>query len=254
MSIESNQNNSVTDLIDDINFINQSNMAEIKSIGHRLRQRVRGGFQAEEVKDLLIDEISTQLGQLTTKVKLAEKTIDSLQARQKPVSKVKTVSAGSTNDKQVDGQIFAANVLADNKNILPVEISSNGISFCWSGADPEIRFSFFLDRTRKLEMQIRLFALIKPGYSKQLMVFIDDEHIKHQFRLDGSLFVTSCLLPVSEKKGQTEVRIVLPATHSPAGLSDSKDERQLGIAISEISFVSPANGFVRLLRRLRLSK
>jgi hypothetical protein len=254
MSIEKNLDFLTTDLIDDINFINQANMAEIKSIDNRLRQRIGDEIQSQETADSLIQEISTQLGQLAVKVELVEKIIHSLKPEQKLVSDTYPVSAGITDKQQVAHNLFTADVLAENNNILSMETSSNGVSYCWSGADPEIRFQFSLDRARKLEMQIWIFALIKPEYSKQLMVFIDGEHIKHQFRLKGSLFFASCLLPVSDKKGQTEVKIVLPGTHSPADLSGSKDGRQLGIAISEISFVPPASGFVRLLRRLRLSK
>ena len=103
-------------------------------------------------------------------------------------------------------------------------------------------------------MQIRLFALIKPEYSKQMKVLIDGKHIKHRFTLDGSLFVVSCLLPSSDKSSQTGVKIVLPGTHSPTDLGSSLDGRKLGIAISEIRFGKPDSGFDPLLKRLRLKK
>jgi hypothetical protein len=101
-------------------------------------------------------------------------------------------------------------------------------------------------------MQIRMVALIKPEYSKQLKVFIDGTHVNHRFILDGSLFVVSCLLPYSTKTSLTEVIIRLPATHCPTDLGSSLDGRRLGIAISEICFGKPESSFTHLLKRLKL--
>ena len=253
MSIERNKNNQTSDLLDDINFINESNIAEIGVLGHRLRQRIGEETLTEEVNDLLINEVSTQLGQLTTKVKLTEKAIHSLQSRQKLKARAGTDIAVERKEDQ-SGVSFPANIISENNNMLPVEKSPDGISFCWTGAAPETRFSFSVDRSKILEMQIRVIALIKPEYSKQLKVFIDDAHVKHRFSRDGSMFVVSCLVPVSSNASMTRVKICLPATHSPSELGDSQDGRKLGIAISEIHFGKPGTRLTHFLKKLKIIK
>jgi len=66
------------------------------------------------------------------------------------------------------------------------------------------------------------------------------------------LFVASCVLPPTDKDGQTEISVILPATHCPTDLGAGLDGRTLGIAISEIRFGKPESGFSHLLRRLKL--
>jgi len=240
-------------LLDDIHFVNQAASKEIRHVESRLRERIGDEALPENLAAPLLEEISTQLGQLAAKVKLTEKAIHSLQSRQKNKTKAGNNIAVAPGTKQA-GISFPANALAGTGNLLPLETASNGISYCWTGADPETGFSFALDRSKKLEMQIRLFALIKPEYSKQLKVIIDGAHVKHRFTLDGSLFVVSCRLPVSATTSQTTVSIILPATHCPTDLGGGLDGRTLGIAISDIHFGKPTSRLTHLLRRLRIKK
>jgi len=249
-----NQKNLATDeLLDDIRYVNMSNEAEIQRVGEDLLQHLAEVKLPKSVTNALIENISTQLGQLAVKVKMTEKAIQSLQAEQKhngkPGKNTEIQNGFQTNEKR-----FPANQLVGGGNLLPLESSTGGVSYRWSGAGLEIPFQFMLNRNNKLEMQIRLYALIKPEYSKLLKVFIDGQHIKHRFYLDGSLFVVSCTLPVSASASQTEIKIQLPGTHSPSELGGGPDHRKLGIAISEIRFCKPSSGLSYLLKRLRLKK
>jgi len=263
MTPENQQHLNISELLEDIRYVNQTTEAEIQRIGTHIRQLIDEANLTQSVTDFLVDDMSTQLGQLAAKVKLTEKAIQSLQTRQNNKS-----GPGKSTDKQnksesgdvriatiqVSDMVFPANRLAGNRNLLPVEITSNGISYCWSSADPEILFNFSLNRQHKLEMQIHLSALIKPEYSNKLKVFIDGQHIKHRFYLDDPLFVISCVLPVSTSTKRTEVRLLLPGTHSPSELGSGADNRILGLAISEVRFGAPGGGFSYLLKRLRLKK
>ena len=118
---------------------------------------------------------------------------------------------------------FTANQLAHNKNLLPIESSADGINYCWSGASPQLDFTFSLDRRRSFSMQVRVFALIKPEYLKQLKLFIDGMHIKHRFSVDRRLFVLSCNLPHLNKKVRLKSRSYCllrtsPANWAPVGM------------------------------------
>lgn len=242
------------ELLNDIHHVNQITKEEIKRSGDYMRQLIDKTPLPAKVADSLVSEISSQLGQLTATVNLADKAIRKLQARQKPDRKAKSIVAEVKSKNRLSYLRFDAHQLVGNKNLLPMEVSTSGINYCWSGADPEIQFSFPLNRSKALGMHIRLIALIKPEYSKKLKILIDDRHIKHSFRRDGSLFVVSCVLPYSEKTTQTDVKVILPATHSPSDLDGSNDGRKLGIAINEIRFGKPESSINRLLVRLKLKK
>ena len=240
----------VSDLLDDIHYVNQANRVEIKRINSQIRSRIAETDLAGNVADAIIDEVSSQLGRLSTNVKLADKAIRSIKPERN--HKIAVASSKDESNSKAAGLQFNALQLAGNKNLLPMEHSHSGISYAWSAADPETQFEFSLDRSKVLGMQLRLFALVKPEFSKQLKVFVDGTHVKHHFHVDKGFYVVSCNLSPSSKASQTQIKIVLPATHSPADLGISQDVRTLGIAISEIRFGKPESGFSHLLRRLKL--
>ncbi len=254
MPTERKQPINAGELLDDIRYINQASKTEIKAIGNRLRERIVDASLPNTVTDSLINEISDQLGRLATRVNLVEGTIKSLQSDRKPTTAVVNIPTEITHSNQSNDLRFTASQLAGSRNLLPMESSKEGVVYRWTGANPDITFSFPLDRSKALGMRVRLFALIKPEFSKQLRVLVDGHHVKHSFGLDGSLFVVNCVLPPSDKKTTTEVKIVLPATYSPMELGSSHDGRKMGVAINEIHFGQPESGLTRLLKRLRFKR
>lgn len=240
----------IRELLDDIHHVNQANKVEIKRINSLIRSRIAETDLSENVADAIIDEVSSQLGQLSANVKLTDKAIRSINPERN--QNLAVASSKRESGSNVTGVQFSARQLAGNKNLLPMEHSRSGVSYVWSAADPETQFVFSLDRSKVLGMQLRLFALVKPEFLKQLKVFIDGSHIRHRFHVDKGLYVVSCNLPPSSKASQTHIRILLPATHSPVDLGISQDVRMLGIAISEIRFGQAESGFTHILRRLKL--
>jgi len=251
MSPKKQQLFKTSELLEDINYVNKANKDEIQRIKDRVRLCITEAELADETVNAIIEEVSNQLAQLSVKVKLAEKAVHSIEPRQWRESTSST--ARDKRHHQGPDLRFNAGQLAGHRNLLPIE-SSGDTSFLWSGSSPEIQFTFSLDRSKILGMQIRLFALIKPEFSKQLMVSIDNTHVKHKFGVDDGLFVVSCNLPPSSSTGQTNIKIVLPDTHRPVDLGTSNDARKLGIAIHEIHFGKPESRVNHLLKRLRLSK
>ena len=238
------------DLLDDINYLNQATKDEIQQINSQIRLRINEADLVGNVADSIIEEISSQLGRLTVKVKLTEKAIRSTIIRQDRKSKLDPKKSKLVNDGE--SLILGPELLVGNRNLLSIESSGDGISYVWSGSNPEIQFTFPLNRSKAIGMQIRLFALIKPEYSKQLKVLIDEIPVKHRFCLNEGLFVLSCNLPPSKETGQTTIAIILPATHSPMEVGSSEDKRKLGIAFHEICFGKPESRFAHLFKRLKL--
>lgn len=239
-----------SELLNDIRHVNQVTKEEIKRSSDQIRQLVYETSIPNKEADDLISEISVELGQLSAKVYLADKAILALQAKQK--TKAKTAVERTKVERQPLSLKVEAHQLTRYKNLLPLETSHGGTTYCWTGADPETLFSFDLDRKKPIGMYVRVFAFIKPEYSKKLSILIDGQHIKHFFSLSGSIFILSCVLPPSTDTKKTDVKIILPDTHSPTDLGGGLDDRKLGIAIVDFSFGKPESGFSRLLKRLKL--
>lgn len=251
MQEEKQQQLNISELLDDITYVNQANKAEIKRVGDLMRSRIAAAKLPGKIPDSLIKELSGQLGQLSAQVKMTEKLVRSNRHGRK--NKTAPVSLKNKIKSNIPEVRFGVEQLAGTKNLLPIESTGDGVSYVWSSSDPEIRFSFNLDRSKSVGMKIRLFALIKPEFSKQLKILIDGTHINHRFSVDEGLFVLSCTLAPSIKSERTEVKIVLPATHSPMELGPSRDDRKLGVAITEICFGKPEGGLNHLLKRLKIS-
>jgi hypothetical protein len=145
---------------------------------------------------------------------------------------------------------IVANQLAGIPNLWPLERSPDGLAYCWTGADPEFRLSFRVERGRSLQLQVRLYSLIKDDYARQIRLLVDGEPIDHEVSRDGALTILQGALPVREGLDATELKIALPATHSPASLGTSPDERKLGVALNEIRVFTNVGAINRLLRRL----
>jgi hypothetical protein len=245
----------IVTLLDDIAYVNKASGEEIERVGRRIDQLIAGAALPREIADALAREISGQLGPLSAQVKFTASAVRSLQSQsgQSRSGQSRSAPASPAKSDAPAGLCFPAEALAGNKNLLPLE-AANGLKFSWSGADPEIRFEFALDRSQRVELQMRLVALIKPEYSRQMRVLVDGRHLAHRFAPDGALYLVSCVLPATGQAGQTEVRIILPDTHCPTDLGSGLDGRRLGIAIHEIRFVRPRSALGRLFKWLKLAK
>jgi hypothetical protein len=148
---------------------------------------------------------------------------------------------------------ITAQQLAANANLWPPESSPDGRTFCWSGSDPEIQFSFSLDRRSALQLQIRLHALMQDEYARQASITVDGQNLAHRVIREGTLTILSLELPARKRNNNalTVLKLVLPGTCSPADQGMNQDDRQLGVAINEIRLVRSLGAVAWLLRRLR---
>lgn len=245
------QDADIAQILDDIHFVNLMTEAEIERARSRIHHLITESALGAEAARELEEEVSRHLGQLGARVTLAEKAVGSLRPKQKSAAKHRGRAAVSVKKGPATLYRLSAEQFPTAGNLLPVESSPEGISYRWSGADPEVRFALTLERGPKQELQLLLVALIKPEYLKQMKIFVDSRHLSHEFFKQGTLYVASCALPARNGKAETQVKVVLPGTHSPMDLGDSLDNRKLGIAISEIRIVKRQNPLARVIRRVR---
>ena len=233
-------------LLEDVRWVNQAAHNEAQRLEAQLRQRIADTWMPGPAGDALLQEIAAALGELSARVRLAEQGVSRLQqelAEEKPAARGRALSPGSV--------VFPCDRLGEGPGLLPVETSANGVSFRWSGADPRIEITLPVERARALDLDILLFALIRPEFARQMRIHVDGQPVAHRFARDGALFVVSARMPAAPGTGTARITLLLPATHSPAELGLSKDRRALGVAISEIRFVPVPGAWARLLRKLR---
>jgi hypothetical protein len=195
----------------------------------------------------LLAEIATLLGSLSQRVMTVDQSVQSLATRLG-----RAPSRASASEIPVGAVVFPCDRLGATGNLLPLEVSPEGISFRWSGAEPALDMEFAVQRKRNKEMELRLHALVRPEFARQLKLIVDGTHRPHDFRKDGPLYLVRCNLPARNEAGPTRVRLELPSTHSPSELGASVDSRRLGVAICEVRFQPPASMLTRLRRVLRL--
>ena len=235
------------ELLQDIRYVNQQNRGEINRLSDRFNHFIDAASLPTSVASSLVTELSAQLGQLSARVKLTEKAIGSLQSKHQSETVVWTAGERNDDDPQSSEHRERQGQMTATCDLMAPEFSANGISFCWSGSNPEIQFAFTVKRRVELQLKIRLFALIKLNYLKRMKILVDGEHLKHSFGLEGPYYVARCIVPAAATSDRTLLKIVLPDTHSPAELATTNDNRKLGLAITNISFGTPERRFLRTL-------
>lgn len=253
MSLEKSSQTEINELLSDIQLVNRITNQEINQISELLEQKTGTSDLDNVTGHILTKEISDQLGQLRARVSLCETSLKSLQISIGGTAGADITPPPERTLEQLTALSIPAAKLRTKPDLLPIEYDKSGTDFRWSGSNPEIAFELELDRSARLELQIRLFALVKPEYSKTLQVMIDGTHIKHRFYKDGSIYVVSCPMPIRPEKTETLVTVSLPASHTPKELGTSQDDRKLGIAINEIRVGRPIGWLTRVLKRLKSS-
>jgi hypothetical protein len=234
----------IADLLGDVSYLNQAANDEAVHLAQQLRQCVESSWTPDPVGETALSEIGGALGALSARVKLVENSLQCLQLQLDHQSR-------PTNRRvQPPGMvILSCDELGDVAGLLDKETSAEGIDYRWSGDNPVIELALKVARAHSTELQIALFALIRPAYGQQMKIRVDGQEFSHRFARDGALFLATVNLPPSSA-ALTRIVIELPATHSPAELGQSTDLRRLGVALSEIRFLPRAGLLMRLLKRL----
>lgn len=253
MSTTDQVSDEVMELVRDIQFVNTRSAKEIDTIRIELMHRVGESTFSDVEKQSIIDDISVQLGNLTTRLRLCEQAVETLVTKHSALSENPIeIPADEPKLTPATVLILKPTELHFSPNLLPLEYAPDGASFRWSGASPSMKAEFDLDRTTDLEFQIRLYTLIKPEFGKNLRMSFDGRQVNHKSYRKGHSLVVYCPLKKSSGGNKTSLEIMLPSTHSPLELGVSQDDRKLGIAISEVRFCKPKGKLINLLRRFGL--
>ena len=243
-----NQDN-LEELLEDVRYVNQLSQLECQRIAALVRQRVAEASLPDMVSEALLAEIADHLAGMEARIQLMERAIRDLENRIPGVHGHGT--PGSRSLLPPSEKAFPAAWLAQAPNMGSLQKNPDGAEYSWTGPAPRTEFVVPLGPERPLELHVRLVALIKPEFLRELQILVDNSHLPHRVSQDGNTYLASALMPEPSGSKQTRIAIVLPSTHSPRELGTSQDTRKLGVAINEISFTRPVSRAKRILARLR---
>jgi hypothetical protein len=128
--------------------------------------------------------------------------------------------------------IEADQMLRPHDGFYPVEYTSEGIPFRWTGPSVQFCFSVFVDRSAGADVNLLALTSIDFELQKNLTLIADGETVPVEVVPEPSGFAITAFVPPRPDRGVTSLVFVLPAVLAPPGGTDA---RQLGIAFARLS-------------------
>jgi hypothetical protein len=116
-------------------------------------------------------------------------------------------------------------------NLYPCEFTPSNIPYRWTGPDKETTFFVWIDRSEERILTIEILSAIQPNVLDDLVVSIDSQKIPY-VRLPQGILVR-----LNERQGRpglTEICLIVPQNYTPKEVSDTADDRPLGLALSRL--------------------
>jgi hypothetical protein len=126
-------------------------------------------------------------------------------------------------------------VLPFQDGFYPVEHTSDGTPFRWTGPSPHFSFDVFIDRSLEVEVRLDVLNCIDFDVQKNLSLLADGESVPVTLKEAAPGFTATAILPRREGKEGTNLVFVLPATIAPPG---TEDTRSLGVAFAKFRAVA----------------
>jgi hypothetical protein len=126
-------------------------------------------------------------------------------------------------------------MLRSQDGFYPLEHTSDGVPFRWTGPEPQFSFDVFIDRTQGAEARLEVLNCIDFEVQKAIALLADGESVPVTLEQTGTGFVATAALPPRAVANATNLIYMLPATLMPLG---SKDTRALGVAFGRFTAVS----------------
>jgi len=115
MAPEKQQPFDATQILNDITLVNQANKIEIEQIKEHLNLRISNAGLDGAIAETIIEEVTNQLGQLSVKVDLLEKSIRDIRSTNKWSNEISTTTI---NTRNIQPQLqFKVDKIAGNKCI-----------------------------------------------------------------------------------------------------------------------------------------
>ncbi len=131
--------------------------------------------------------------------------------------------------------IEADQALRFQDGFFPVEHTSDGTPFRWTGPSPQFSFDIFIDRSREVEVRLDVLNCIDFDAQKNISLLVDGESTPVTINEAEPGFIATAILSPREGKDGTNLVFLLPTTIVPPG---TEDKRALGVAFTKFSAIA----------------
>jgi hypothetical protein len=117
----------------------------------------------------------------------------------------------------------------------PVEYTSEGVPFRWSGPTPQFFFEVYIDRRNGADLVLKALSCIDFDVQSAIVLMADAESVPVEVVREESGFRIHAALPPRDDRYATNLVFILPKVlHAPEG----SDIRPLGLAFNRLEVTS----------------
>jgi hypothetical protein len=126
-------------------------------------------------------------------------------------------------------------LLRPRDGFYPVEYTSAGVPFRWTGPSVQFSFDFYIDRRHGVDLRLEALNCVDFSVQKNMTLLVDSEIVPLRITQEGMGFHASAVLPRNTEGRATSLVFVLPAAIVPP---ESNETRSLGIAFGRLTVVA----------------
>jgi hypothetical protein len=123
-------------------------------------------------------------------------------------------------------------LLRPRDGFYPVEYTSSGVPFRWTGPSVQFSFDLYIDRRHGADLRLEVLNSVDFSAQKNLTLLVDSTIVPLKITQEGNGFNASAVLPRSTEGRSTSIVFVLPAVIVPP---ESNETRSLGVAFGRLT-------------------
>ena len=223
-------------LAEDILYLEYLIDVEQNDIKRKLTQRLTQVDSDGERIDVICDEISSSLAQLSARVVILEKVLVSRREKAVPEKAGNIRSSSAEKPLKAEVSVSVEEIGARN-SLSQVKYSDSGRPYFQIMPDSRIEVDLAVDRSEKRALAVNICGEIDHAFLNKVEILVDGEHIKHKTAQVKDYDRLICHLPVILDRRTTQVAIITPNVSSGS------------LCLSDIHCVSrqTLSGFVKRL-------
>ena len=223
-------------LTEDILYLEYLIDVEKNDIKQKLTQRLTQVDSDGERIDVICDEISSSLAQLSARVAILEKVLVSREEKDVP-EKSGNIRPSSAEEPLKAEVCVSVQEIGDLNSLSRVKYSDSGQPYFQIMPDSRIAVDLAVDRSEKRTLAVNICGEIDHAFLNKVEILVDGERIKHKVTHVKDYDRLICHLPVKPDRRKTEVEILTPNVSSGS------------LCLSDIHCVSrqTLSGFVKQL-------
>ncbi len=200
-------------LAEDILYLEYLIDVEKNDIKRKLTQRLTQVDSDGERIDVICDEISSSLAQLSARVAILEKVLVSRGEKDAP-EKFGSIRPSSAEEPLKAEVSVSVEEIGERNSLSLVKYSDSGRPYFQIMPDSRIEVDLAVDRSEKRTLAVNICGEIDHAFLNKVEILVDGERIKHKFTNVKDYDRLICHLPVIPDRRTTEVKIITPNVSS----------------------------------------